>query len=156
MEIIVFLSLAVMGYIAGSIAESRHYRSIEERETLHMSLPVSTMRRALKGDVSINESRLVMGNAVISVDYFKRILASLRNIFGGEVGAYSSLVDRARREAILRMVEQAGKADIIINLRIETSVIGAAANNRNNVGSVEALAFGTAVYYSRQDETHQG
>ncbi len=88
-----------------------------------------------------------MGSAVISIDYFKRFLAILRNIFGGRIRSYESLVDRARREAILRMKAEAKKnhADIIINFRMETSTIGRSANQKGQVGSVEALAYGTAI-----------
>lgn len=55
------------------------------------------------------------------------------------------MVDRARREAILRMKDQAFGYDYVLNLRIETSTIGNAANQKGNVGSVEVLAYGTAV-----------
>ena len=89
-------------------------------------------------------AELVLGSVVISVDYFKRILAALRNIFGGPVQSYETLVDRARREAVLRMKESCINADQIINLRIETSSISK--GGRNTIGSVEVLAYGTAIY----------
>ena len=84
------------------------------------------------------------GSAVISIDYFKRFLASLRNIFGGTVKSYESLIDRARREALIRMKEMAGDATVIVNVRIETSTIGRSAN-RKGVGCLEAIAYGTAM-----------
>ena len=77
------------------------------------------------------------------------MLASLRNIFGGKVAAYESLVDRARREAVLRMKEKAPNADIVLNTRIETSTIGRSANSRRSIGSIEAIAYGTAVSYRK-------
>ena len=55
-------------------------------------------------------------------------------------------MDRARREAILRMKEQAEKAHVILNVRIETSTIGKSANRRKTIGSIEAIAYGTAVF----------
>jgi uncharacterized protein YbjQ (UPF0145 family) len=87
---------------------------------------------------------------VVSIDYFKRLLAILRNIFGGRVSAYESLVDRARREAILRMKESANKsgADIVVNMRLETATIGYNANQKRHVGSIEAIDYGTAIIYS--------
>ena len=91
----------------------------------------------------------MQGSAVISIDYFKRILAGLRNIVGGEVKSYETLVDRARREATLRMKEMAWDADIILNLRIEISAIGNSANNRKAIGSIEAIAYGTAITYKK-------
>jgi uncharacterized protein YbjQ (UPF0145 family) len=148
-NLIVFISLVVIGYTAGTLAEKRHYKSIEQRERDTLKLPVTTFRKLPKTSREVKGARMVMGSAVISLDYFKRILAGLRNIFGGEVGSYSSLVDRARREAILRMVESAASASVILNVRIETSTVGQSANRRKSIGSIEALAYGTAVYYEK-------
>ena len=93
---------------------------------------------------AVQESKLVTGSVVISVDYFKRILAGLRNSFGGPIASYETLVDRARREAILRMKESCPNATQLINLRIETSSITKGA--KQQIGSVEVLAYGTAIY----------
>lgn len=88
---------------------------------------------------------LVSGSVVISVDYFKRFLAWLRNIFGGRVGAYEPLLDRARREALLRMREQTLDADFIICVRLETSSISKRSRKSKSVSCIEALAYGTAI-----------
>jgi len=149
-DLIIFGFLILLGYIAGSIAEKRHYTSIREREEELVELPVVSMRNVYQ-DSDVQDSELVMGSAVISIDYFKRFLAILRNLFGGRVRSYESLVDRARREAILRMKEEALKnnADIVINFRLETSAIGKSANRKRQIGSVEALAYGTAISLNR-------
>ncbi len=144
-QLILLISLIVIGYIAGTLAESRHYRSIETRERGLLNLPAVTLKNAWEQDTDIEKAELVQGSVVISLDYFKRVLAGLRNIFGGEIGAYETLVDRARREAVLRMKEGSRGADIIVNVRIETSAIGKTAENRNTIGSIEAIAYGTAV-----------
>jgi len=141
------LALITIGLIVGSILEKKHYESIKEREKLTLKLPVITISthdhtRALQ------KAYLVNGSVVISVDYFKRFLAALRNIFGGRVKAYESLVDRARREAILRMKEKCPTADIIINLRLETSTISKQGRSgQKSVGCVETIAYGTAIHY---------
>ncbi|MEN8263654.1 MAG: heavy metal-binding domain-containing protein [Nitrospirota bacterium] len=144
-QIIIFIILAVLGYTAGTLAERKHYRSIETRERRYLNLPAVTTKKESFKESEVENAILVSGNAVISLDYFKRILAGLRNIFGGEVVSYETLIDRARREAILRMKEKAGRADVILNLRIETSSIGQTANKRNTIGSIEAIAYGTAI-----------
>ena len=144
-QIIIFIILAVLGYTAGTIAEHKHYRSIETRERRYLNLPAVTTKNESFKDSEVEKAILVSGNAVISLDYFKRFLAGLRNIFGGEVVSYETLIDRARREAILRMKEKAGRANVILNLRIETSSIGQTANKRNTIGSIEAIAYGTAI-----------
>ncbi|NPA95422.1 MAG: YbjQ family protein [Thermodesulfobacteria bacterium] len=151
MDLLLPICLLVLGYIIGGMLERRHFRSLKARELRFLVLPAVTFRNMPGHETAKGE--LVMGSAVISVDYFKRFLAILRNIFGGRVSSYESLVDRARREAILRMKEQASRmgADIIVNMRIETSAIGNAANSRRSVGSVEAIAYGTALVPKRAE-----
>ncbi|HEB76178.1 MAG TPA: heavy metal-binding domain-containing protein [Nitrospirae bacterium] len=148
-DLIVFVVLLSLGYFAGSVAESRHYRSIKRRERELLNLPAVTAADFLDEGAEVVDARLVHGSVVISIDYFKRILAGLRNLFGGEVNSYLTLIDRARREAVLRMKEEAGGADVILNLRIETSVIGRNADRRKTVGSIEVMAYGTAVTLKR-------
>ena len=147
-QLIFFIVLIMLGYVFGSRAEAKHFRSIEEREQFWMTRPASTYKKVSDPRRTIRKSQLVCGNVVISVDYFKRIVAGLRNIFGGEIRVYESLLDRARREALLRLHESCGDADEIINLRLETSSIYK--GQRKQVGSVEVLAFGTAVYFEQR------
>lgn len=149
-DLFVFLILLALGYGAGSWAERKHYRSINKREQDLIKMAVVTAEGSFPPG-RVAESTLVSGSVVISIDYFKRLLAILRNIFGGRVKSYESLVDRARREAILRMKEQARDhgAGMIINMRLETSTIGRSANRKKRVGSVEAIAYGTAIVLNR-------
>ena len=146
LDIIIFLVLLMFGYLIGSLAEKRHYKSIVQREKETLNMQLMTAEPKLPEE-RIKKVFLVSGSAVISIDYFKRLLAQLRNVFGGRVKSYESLVDRARREAILRMKEQARAkgAKAVVNLRLETSTIGRNANRKKTVGSVEAMAYGTAI-----------
>lgn len=149
-DLSLFLVLMVIGYTCGTIAEKRHYKSIIKREQeLVKLMVVNAEGRFAEG--AVRTSFLVNGSTVVSNDYFKRLLAILRNIFGGRVKAYESLIDRARREAILRMKEEARTrgAHMIVNLRLETSTIGRSANKKNSIGSIETLAYGTAVVMNR-------
>jgi uncharacterized protein YbjQ (UPF0145 family) len=95
---------------------------------------------------------MVAGSTVVSVDYFKRFLAHLRNFFGGRVRAYESLLDRARREALLRMKTEANERgfDAVINVRIETANISSPfGRNGKGTAGIEVLAFGTALKLAR-------
>lgn len=139
-----FLTLLLLGYIFGRWAEQRHFQSIIEREQHWVWLPNSNNRELLIPMQQIDKAELVCGSVVISIDYFKRLLATLRSIVGGPVSSYETLLDRARREAVLRMKEQCDGAIQIINIRVETSAIHNAAGN--GIGSVELLAYGTAIY----------
>lgn len=146
--LITFLVLLALGYIMGRMNESKHYRSIEARERKFLNLPAVTMKNALDEDREVIKSELVAGNVVVSVDFFKQFLAGLRKFFGGRVISYESLLDRARREAILRMKEMAKGADIIMNMRTETSSISKGA--KKAVGTIEILAYGTAITYDKR------
>lgn len=143
-QLIVFLALLALGFFFGRLAESRHYHSINLREDELRSLLVVADRMP-PIQFQRHDSCLVTGSVVISVDYFKTVAAGLRGIFGGRVGAYESLLDRARREAILRMQEEARAlgAEAVFNLKFETSRIGQ--NAGKSLGSVEVLAYGTAL-----------
>ncbi len=151
-QLIVFAILISLGYFFGRHAEKKHFKSIIEREKYWLQLPTTSSKSVrfsnsiIEGEnPKISRSHLVNGSMVVSVDYFKRMLAQLRNFFGGNVRSYETLIDRARREAVLRMKESCPDADQIINLRLETSSI--TKGKRKQVGSVEVLAYGTAIYF---------
>jgi uncharacterized protein YbjQ (UPF0145 family) len=139
--------LIVVGRIVGSRIERNHYQSIIEREASFDAQPAfSTKHWDAPG--TIRSATLATGSVVISVDHFKRFLSGFRMIFGGEIRSYSSLIDRARREAVLRMKESQPDADAYINTRLETSTISNTTANEG-IGTVEVLAYGTAVHYDR-------
>jgi uncharacterized protein YbjQ (UPF0145 family) len=140
----IICTLIVLGYVFGKIAEARHYRSIQARETKLLMLPTTSSKRPIGILSGIHGAHLVQGSVVVSVDYFKRLLAALRNLVGGPLQSYETLLDRARREAILRLKESCPQADQIINLRIETSSISKGEGYA--IGCVEVLAYGTAIY----------
>lgn len=143
-DIIVFLILMAFGYGFGQYFERRHYRSIRKREAEYNDLMLIQTKIIPPAYFTKHDTFLVNGNVVISVDYFKRFVAGLRNIVGGRVTPYETLIDRARREAILRMKEEARAvgADAILNVKYEMCSIYK--GRRNQIGSVEALAYGTA------------
>ena len=149
-SLVTIFILIVAGYVMGSAAEARHYRSIRIREKTMLQFPAISSGKALM-EKNIGHAELVYGNVVISIDYFKRILAGLRNILGGNVGAYETLLDRARREALLRMKEMAAGADMILNVRIETSSVSKSTHNKG-LGSLEVLAYGTAVKITAKND----
>ena len=142
-ELAIFLTLLALGYGVGQYAEKRHYRSIREREARLNALPAIASR--FPQTEPLYQQALVYGSTVVSVDYFKRFLAALRNLFGGRVTAYETLLDRARREALLRMKAQADAlgAAMVFNVKYETMSISKGA--ARTIGSVEVLAYGTAL-----------
>lgn len=139
-----FVLLLVVGFVFGRVAEKRHYKSIREREQSLGRVLILPCRRA-PPEYRRHESHLVQGNVVISVDYFKMVVAGLRNLVGGRVAVFESLLDRARREAILRMQEEARScgADAVLNFKFES--IRLTGRRGRGVMGVEVLAYGTAL-----------
>ncbi len=143
-DVIVFVGLFLIGYFAGRWNERRHYASIRRREKELARVLVFSNRFPPHGTGRV-ETRLVSGSVVISDDYFKNVLAGLYSFFGGRLRSYESLIDRARREAVLRMKADAQKlgSGMIINVKFQTFAIGG--RSQNNIKGVEVLAYGTAL-----------
>lgn len=141
-NLIVFLILISLGYFFGRMNEARHFRSLEKREAEFAYITVTNTKQIPDG---MHTSGFVSGNVVVSIDYFKRILAAIRSLFGGRINSYTTLVERARREAVLRMKEQAADCGMahISNLRLETASVFK--NAKSNIGSIEVYAYGTAL-----------
>ncbi len=133
-------------YFIGSFLERRHFQDLLAREARHRSFPVITFATVPK-EWNVTDCGLVQGSVVISVDYFKRFLAALRGLIGGRVKSYEPLLDRARREAILRMIEDARARgyNAVLNARVETSRLASGRRDNKGIAGVEMLAFGTAV-----------
>ncbi len=82
---------------------------------------------------------LVRGNAVRARHIGSDIGAAFKNIVGGEIGAYATLLQDSREVALERMMDDATTlgANAIVSVRITTSSVMA--------GAAEILAYGTAV-----------
>jgi uncharacterized protein YbjQ (UPF0145 family) len=140
-EIGIFVTLMAVGFFAGRVIERRHYASIRLREKQYLDVQVFMMRFP-PDRISAQEAFLVTGTVVVSADYFKTFVAGLRNLFGGRFRAYESLMERARREAILRLKSDARRkgAKLVVCVRFETTSITA-----GWAPSIEVFAFGTAL-----------
>ncbi len=144
------LVLLVGTYFIGSRRERRHFQEILAREARNRKLPVTNFE-SLPDSWKVERTGLVAGSVVISVDYFKRFVATLRSLVGGRITSYEPLLDRARREAMLRMIESARAAgfDAVVNVRLETSRIANARADGKGIAGVELLAYGTGVRRGR-------
>lgn len=82
---------------------------------------------------------VVSGSTVRAKHVGRDIMASLKNVFGGELKGYTELLAESREESLQRMVAQAQKlgANAIVNVRFATSSIAA--------GAAELYVYGTAV-----------
>ncbi len=143
-----FLGLLGIGFLAGRIAERRHVARLAGHERDMASMLVTDLRSfpgALDGR-SAADPILVTGEAVVATDYFKSFAAKLRKILGGELRSYQTLMDRARRQAMVNMLRSARDAgfDAVCNVRMETAGIGGAGMESRGMTTVAMMAWGTA------------
>ena len=137
--------LVVVGWLAGRILEKRHFADLAAREAVIDSIPVLTRRRAPQ-HWQAQQISFVMGTTVISIDYFKRFVAGLKSLVGGNLRSVEPLLERGRREAILRMREAARDAGChaVIGLRLDTSRL-ATMQGGNGIAGVELMAYGVGI-----------
>ena len=100
---------------------------------------ILTTLEGVPGKRIIQHCGLVQGNTVRAKNFGKDILAGFKNLVGGELQAYTELLQESRKEATDRMIAQAQGlgANAIVNIRFATSSITA--------GAAELYAYGTAV-----------
>ena len=84
---------------------------------------------------------VVKGSTIQTVNALRDIGAGLKTLVGGELTKYNEMMDKARRIATERMVDEANRlgADAIVCMRFTTSSIMQSA--------AEIMAYGTAVKF---------
>lgn len=132
--------LLILGYLFGRVAEKRHFKRLVEREAATQHLPVVATKYP-PTDKTYHQ-QLVSGSVVIASDYFKGFLAGFINIFGGRVTPFESMLDRARRESMLRMKDSAMQANAayVFNIKYDTTRIAT-----GRLAAMEVLVYGTAM-----------
>lgn len=140
-----FVGLLLLGLIVGGTTERRHLANLAAREQAAGDMLSTQLKSFPAATGSGPAPTLLVAEVVIASDYLKTFLGGLRKIFGGEVVSYQRLVDRSRREATLRLLEQARSLgyNAVCNIRLETADVGGANTGRKAVMSA-VLASGTA------------
>lgn len=136
-----FIILLAVGYFIGKAKEQAHFKRLRVDEAALSHIVESNLKTV--PEYYQSGGALVSGNVVVAVDYFKVFASTLKMIFGGKLRSYETLMERARREALVRLKKQADAmgADAVFNVRFEFSAIG----QQPKMGGVELLAYGTAV-----------
>jgi len=82
---------------------------------------------------------LVKGNTIRARNVGRDIVATFKNMVGGEIEEYTKLLGESREQALDRMTAQAEEmgANAVVNIRFSTSEI--------MNGAAEIMAYGTAV-----------
>lgn len=135
------LILFIVGWFFGTRHERQHLARLQVSEKELRYIVVSSERFYRPTLATGTQGELVLGSVVIAQDYFKMVIAKVLSLFGKNLTTYETLLDRARREALVRMrIEAKIKGyNHVYGLRLEVT-------NINQLGSmVEAIAYGTAV-----------
>lgn len=100
---------------------------------------ILTTLEGVPGKTIVEHYGLVQGSTIRAKHIGKDIMASLKNIVGGELKGYTELLQESRQEAVDRMIEQATQlgANAVVNIRFATSSVAQ--------GAAELFAYGTAV-----------
>ncbi len=100
---------------------------------------IITNIETVPGKEIVEHYGLVTGSTVRAKHVGRDLMASLKNIVGGELKGYTELLEDARKQARERMIEQARElgANAVINVRFNTSSIAQ--------GASELYIYGTAV-----------
>lgn len=136
-QLLIFAVLFAVGFGFGRHNERKHLAELEQNEQRLAHISLGSLRK-----VEFEQAgQFISSNVVISHDYFKYVLASIQNFFGGRLISYESIVERARREAIVRLKMQAEQmgARHIAAVRLSTTDLGMGG------GMVEVFAYGTAI-----------
>ena len=159
-HLIINISIAcgviLFGYAWGTHKERKHYSSISKREKAlkHLaatSVDYETMVQSDPDNI-VQHVRFVKGQVVLAESFVKSFWNHLKTFLTGNLSSYESLMERARREAIIRMKEDAQGADIIVNLRMDTSSsCPSGKNDGKDIQNIEILASGTAIYFEKND-----
>lgn len=109
---------------------------------MQLSIPTDVIlsnTETVPGKQIIEFYGVVTGNTVRAKHVGRDIMASLKNLVGGELVGYTELLQDSRIEATERMVQQAHSmgANAVVNVRFATSSIAQ--------GASELFAYGTAV-----------
>ncbi|WP_180126281.1 MULTISPECIES: YbjQ family protein [unclassified Acinetobacter] len=136
-KVLIFVVLFCIGWGFGRHIEQKHLKELEAQEKRLAHIHIDNNRFK----TTEHFGQLISSNVVISHDYFKYVIANIQNFFGGRLTSYESIVDRARREAVVRLKQEAEKmgANQIMGLRLSTTELGMQG------GMVEVFAYGTAI-----------
>lgn len=100
---------------------------------------ILTNVETVPGKSIVEHYGLVAGSTIRAKHVGRDLMASLKNLVGGELKGYTQLMQESRQQAVDRMVEQAEQfgANAIVNVRFSTSSVAQ--------GAAELYAYGTAV-----------
>ena len=142
--IILPLILFIIPMITGQIIERKHLKELAAREAeIRKKVIVHNRKSPLMTRPA--KMTLVAGEVCIGADRFKTWLAGFRQLVGGQMKSLAPVVERARREALLRALETAAKQGYteVGNIRSSTANLKWNAPKQKEL-LISVMAYGTA------------
>lgn len=138
------IGVGMFGWLLASWFERRHLASISAREKQLQNIRVNTSKHL--PDCEPEGCTLLIGSVVVAHDYFRTLIIVIRRFIGGNIKPYERLVQRGRREALIRLKEEADLRGIdkIINIRFGTTSISG-----RFLHAIETVAYGTGIRTKR-------
>jgi len=123
----------------GSIMEGENIEKVKKNTRTADGALILTNIESIPGKKIVEHFGLVSGSTIRAKHIGRDVMASLKNIVGGELKGYTELLTDSRRQAVDRMIDQARQlgANAIVNIRFSTSSVAQ--------GAAELYAYGTAV-----------
>ncbi len=134
------VGIGAAGWLLATWLEHRHLRDMDEREIPLKAVRANTLKHPPPCEPEC--TTLLIGSVVVSHDYFRTLIIFIRKLIGGNIRPYERLIHRGRREALIRMKEEAQLRglDTIVNVRFTASIVAGKFLN-----AVEMVAYGTGV-----------
>ena len=146
MGFIFFLLMLLVTFYIGNRIQRNHEKSIAERQIIYRDLAIDNLKEP---PAEAEKSFFVCGEMVLAVDAYRTFISTLKQLIGGEIKSFYSIMARARREAILRLLADAKlkQADGVCNIRVESADVAgtsAASGKQGNGRMVAIIVTGTA------------
>jgi len=134
------VSVGVLGWLVATWFERRHFKSMDEREIPLQGIKLTTAKRI--SSCEPEGVTLLIGSVVVAHDYFRTLIIFFRRVIGGNIKPYEKLVERGRREALIRLKEEAELRGIdkVINVRFTTNSVAG-----RFLHAIEMVAYGTGI-----------
>lgn len=150
--LVFFVLPLLFAWAVGRVLERRHHADMVRREAALAGFRVSNLS-TFPGGAGPKTPKLVVQGVCLSINYFRSFIAGIRKLFGGELSTYRTLAERTRREALLRVLEEARREGFsaVCNVRFDVTDVGASPHKKKK-GSVtlEVIASGTAYQIAEQ------
>ena len=97
--------IGLAGWLLASWFERRHLRDLSAREAPLQHIRINTSKHHTSCEPEA--CTLLIGSVVVAHDYFRTLIIAIRRLIGGNISPYERLVQRGRREALIRLKEEA-------------------------------------------------